>query len=166
MDEDRKYKVKLTPGFKWKWGIIFSLFFMLSLSTELGFAFYHEEVHGAIYNNYGVNYVKGFMFDPNAYYMPAFYVKTIDETFQMCNEVCGSLQVENEIIGYNASAIIIAFFTVVFIYLIKGMFDDHDKLARDKLQQAVQEIMNNVPEESEEEVIEENVGIEPEQTTQ
>ena len=116
-------KVLLKP-IKTKWTMIILLFFLATLVTQLGFAFYHEGIHEAIYDQYYVNHTMGFMFDPQHYYVPTFYVKTTDSSVQMCNEVCGSLQTENEIISYNTSAVIIALWCIFFVYLVKCIYDD------------------------------------------
>jgi len=118
---------------KSKWISYTILFLLVLLSVELGFSFYHEEVHGAIYNQYGVNYTKGFMFAEDTYYLPAFYVVAIDSSYQLCNEVCGSLQTENEIITYNVHAGVYALWGVFMIWMFMKYIDESDKLKQEEL---------------------------------
>ena len=116
--------------FNIKWAIIIILYFMVIFLSQIGYAFYHEAVHGAIYDQYGVNYTKGFMLDESNYYMPAFYVKTVDSSYQMCNEVCASLQTENEIISYNIMSLGIIMFCILFVYLVKEMMTEASQIKR------------------------------------
>jgi len=111
-----------------KWKILIIFFCMIFITSELGFTFYHEEVHGAIYNQYGVNYTKGFMFDKETYYLPTFYVQAIDSSFMMCNEVCGSLQTENEIISYNMHALSYTLWSICLIWLLVTFIKDHENI--------------------------------------
>jgi len=111
-----------------KWLVFAVLFLLVFIVSDLSFTFYHEEVHAAIFNQYGVNYTKGFMFDKDTYYLPTFYVQSTDSSFRMCNEVCGSLQTENEIISYNFMNTIIVLWSILFILLVKSFIEDNIKI--------------------------------------
>ena len=123
MDKDRKYKMN-RKQLRYKWFIYIMLFSIMFLGTELGFSFYHEGVHGAIYDQYGVNYTYGFMFDPDMFYAPAFYTQAVDSSYQLCNEVCGSLQTENEIISYNMRALSYTIWSLFIFWLFMKFVEE------------------------------------------
>ena len=118
---------------KIKWLAYTLLIFLFFATTELGYTFYHEEVHAAIYNQYGVNYTKGFMFDPDTYYIPTYYVQTTDSSYRLCNEICGSLQTENEIMSYNIHALSLTMWTIFIIYLFMKFIDESNKTEEVKI---------------------------------
>ena len=115
-----------------KWFIYLALIVMMIMTTELGFSFYHEGVHGAIYNQYGVNYTYGFMFDPDMFYAPAFYTKTTDSSYQLCNEICGSLQTENEIISYNIHALSYTIWMIFIFWVFMTFVNEDIKLKKEE----------------------------------
>jgi len=117
--------------FRIKWLVYIILIILMITLSELGFSFYHEGVHGAIFNQYGVNYTYGFMFDPDMFYTPAFYTKTTDSSFQLCNEICGSLQTENEIISYNMHAISYTLWSI-FLFLIFMVYVNEESKLKEK----------------------------------
>ena len=118
---------------KHKWFSYVILFLVLFLSMEMGYSFYHEGVHGAIFDQYGVNYTYGFMFDSEMFYAPAFYTKTTDSSYQLCNEVCGSLQTENEIISYNMRALSYSMWALFVFWLFMKFVDENNQLKEDAL---------------------------------
>ena len=119
---------------KTKWIVYTILLLVMFMTIELGFSFYHEGVHGAIFNQYGVNYTYGFTFDPDMFYTPAFYTKTTDSSFQLCNEVCGSLQTENEIISYNVHALSYTIWAIFTFWLFMTFINESNQLAEKELE--------------------------------
>jgi hypothetical protein len=105
--------------FKLKWTIIFVMFFMFFICIDLIHVYYHEQVHAAIYSNYNVKYDYGWKIDGIAL---VFYVQTNDS--RNCDQVCRSLQMENEIFSYNIAYVFYGAFMLFLIYLIKCYFDD------------------------------------------
>jgi len=115
-----------------KWIAYAILFTVMFITTELSFTFYHEGVHGAIYDQYGVNYTYGFMFDPDMFYAPAFYIQAVDSSYQLCNEVCGSLQTENEIISYNMRALSYTIWSLFIFWIFMKFVDENNQLKEEE----------------------------------
>jgi len=118
--------------FRIKWLVYIILIILMITLSELGFSFYHEGVHGAIFNQYGVNYTYGFMFDPDMFYTPAFYTKTTDSSYQLCNEICGSLQTENEIISYNIHALSYTIWMIFIFWVFMTFVNEDIKLKKEE----------------------------------
>ena len=107
--------------FRIKWVLIFILFFSGFIMTDMVHVWYHEHAHAAIYDEYGVKYTYGWKFDGLAI---AFYVQTNDSSIRNCNEVCISLQMENELISYNIAYVFYGTWILFFIYLVKCFWED------------------------------------------
>jgi hypothetical protein len=120
-EEQRKEKLRARSKkiFKTKWIMLFVSFFLVFVVIDLAHVYYHEHVHGAIYDAYGVEYTYGFKF--NILDM-AFFTKADDRS--NCDVVCMSLQLENEIFTYNIMYLFYALWMIFFIYLIKCFWDD------------------------------------------
>ena len=131
MGKDRQHKMN-KKQLKHKWIIYMILFSIMFMSVELGFSFYHEGVHAAIYNQYGVNYTYGFMFDKDMFYAPAFYVATVDSSYRLCNEICGSLQTENEIISYNIHALSYTIWAIFMFCLFMMYINERTKVEEEQ----------------------------------
>ena len=104
---------------KAKWITLFIMFIVAFVTADLTHVYYHEGVHAAIYDAYNVDYTYGWRFGWTAI---TFYVQTNDAS--NCNEICQSLQIENEIVSYNQSFIFYGVWIIFTLYLIKCFFDD------------------------------------------
>ena len=107
--------------FKRKWICLFICFIIFFVGIDLTHVYYHEHAHGAIYDQYNVNYTYGWSFNGG---MIQFYTLANDSSLLNCNEVCKSLQTENEIYTYNLAYIFYGIWTIAFLFLIKYFFDD------------------------------------------
>ena len=105
--------------FKIKWALITVFFFAMFIGIDVAHVWYHEKVHAAIYDMYGISYTHGWKFEGA---IIAFYVQSDD--ISNCDVVCRSLQMENEIIAYNQAQIYYSLWMILFLYLLKCIFDD------------------------------------------
>ena len=124
LEKEKKLKIK-DVRFRVKWICIFAIFIIFLYFGEGARIFYHENVHAAIYDQYGINYTKGWGFDGIILY---FYVKTERADYALrCDDTCAALQTENEIISYNQTYIYYALWMIAFIYLCKCFWEDAEK---------------------------------------
>ena len=117
--EEKKLKRKLLLL---KWSTILFMFFMFFIVIDAAHIYFHEKVHAAIYDSYGVEYTYGWKFEGVAI---VFYVATEDAS--KCDVVCQSLQMENEIYSYNIAYIFYAMWMIFFIYMMKCLWEDTTK---------------------------------------
>ena len=125
--EDKKYELKIekrSERFKW----IFFIFVIMLMFVASDFirVFYHENVHAAIFDTYGVSYIKGYDFGDWKTGVITFYVQANGTEYaQRCDATCKALQIENETFSYNTSTIFYTLWVIFAIYLFKCfLFDD------------------------------------------
>ena len=108
-----------------KWIMILVSFFILFAAVDLGRTFYHESVHGAIFDSYGVSYFKGYSFGDINMGIISFYVQSNDtKIWEKCDRTCMALQLENEIFTYNMSALYYSLWMLFFMFLLKSCWDE------------------------------------------
>jgi len=90
---------------------LFTIYAITLLICLIAFAYFHEQVHVIIYENYGVeSHVEYFSHFPR-------FVTLIDKNPERCTESCVFAQELNEIVGYPLS-IFMTLMGLGFLYLI------------------------------------------------